>query len=216
MCYKFFKRIFDIIASIVAIGFFLLPWLIISVIITIQSPGPVLYKPERVGKNGKSFTLYKFRTMRVDSGSIHVTTLRSDPRIFPFGSFLRKSKLDETPQLINILKGNMSVIGPRPEDKNNADKLFSDKYFEILSVKPGLSSPASLFDYTHGELYETEEDYIRDFVPTKIELELYYVRHRCMMYDFQIIGRTILTIIQILLGKKDFILPKEINNISLH
>lgn len=208
--YLIVKRIFDICSSLLALVVFLIPWAIISAIIKIQSPGPALFKPERVGKDGKTFTLYKFRSMRVDSGAIHATTLRGDPRIFPFGSFLRKSKLDETPQLINILKGEMSVIGPRPEDKVNADKLYVGKYKEILTVKPGLSSPASLYDYTHGELYENEADYVREFEPKKLDVELYYVKHRSLLYDLQLILRTVITILQIMLGKKDFKEPKEI------
>ena len=213
--YSLVKRVFDIIASLFALVVFFVPWLIIGLLIKIQSPGPVVFKPERVGKDGKTFTLYKFRSMRVDSGAIHATTLRGDPRIFPFGSFLRKSKLDETPQLINILKGEMSVIGPRPEDKVNADKLFVGKYKEILSVKPGLSSPASLYDYTHGEVYENEEDYVREFVPKKLDVELYYVKHRSVLYDFQIVWRTAVTILQILLGKEKFKLPKEAHEVGI-
>jgi len=209
MGYRIVKRIFDIVASLLATIVFLIPWVIITVVIKTQSPGPVLFKPERVGKEGKTFTLYKFRSMRVDSGAIHATTLRGDPRIFPFGSFLRKSKLDETPQLINILKGQMSVIGPRPEDKVNADKLYVGKYKEILSVKPGLSSPASLYDYTHGETYENEEDYVREFEPQKLDVELYYVKHRSALYDLQIVWRTVVTILQMVCGKKEFKKPKE-------
>ena len=209
MGYRIIKRFFDVFASLIATMVFLIPWAIISCVIKAQSPGPVLFKPERVGKDGKTFTLYKFRSMRVDSGAIHATTLRGDPRIFPFGGFLRKSKLDETPQLINILKGEMSVIGPRPEDRVNAEKLYVEKYKEILSVKPGLSSPASLYDYTHGETYENEDDYVREFVPKKLGVELYYVRHRSLAYDLQIICRTVVTIVQIMCGKKDFKEPKE-------
>ncbi len=210
MGYRIVKRFFDIVASLLATVGFLIPWLIIIVVIKVQSPGPALFKPERVGKDGKTFTLYKFRSMRVDSGPIHTTTLRGDPRIFPFGAFLRKSKLDETPQLINILKGEMSIIGPRPEDKVNADKIYVEKYKEILTVKPGLSSPASLYDYTHGETYENEEDYVREFEPKKLDVELYYVKHRSALYDFQIIWRTVKTIIQIMCGKKNFKLPREV------
>jgi len=214
MGYRIEKRIFDIVAALLATIVFLIPWLIIAAVIKIQSPGPAIFKPERVGKDGNTFTLYKFRSMRVDSGAIHATTLRGDSRVFPFGSILRKSKLDETPQLINILKGQMSVIGPRPEDKVNADKLYVGKYKEILSVKPGLSSPASLYDYTHGELYENEEDYVREFEPMKLDVELYYVKHRSALYDLQIVWRTMVTILQIVVGKKEFIEPKEITYIG--
>lgn len=207
--YEVFKQTADFILSLIATIILLIPWAIISCVIKVQSPGPALFKPERVGKDGKTFTLYKFRSMRVDSGAIHATTLRGDPRIFPFGSFLRKSKLDETPQLINIIKGEMAIIGPRPEDKVNADKLYVGKYKEILSVKPGLSSPASLYDYTHGETYKNEEDYVREFEPKKLDVELFYVKHRSVLYDLQIVGRTIVTIFQIMLGKKNFKEPKE-------
>jgi putative colanic acid biosynthesis UDP-glucose lipid carrier transferase len=209
MGYRVVKRVFDIIAALLATVVFLIPWLIISIVIKIQSPGPVIFKPERVGKDGKTFTLYKFRSMRVDSGAIHATTLRGDPRIFPFGAFLRISKLDETPQLINILKGEMSVIGPRPEDKVNADKLYVGKYKEILSVKPGLSSPASLYDYAVGERYENEEDYEREFVPQKLNIELYYINHKSLIYDLKIIIRTVITIYSVL-SKKEVKIPWEV------
>lgn len=92
--YIYIKRCFDIIASLVVIIVFIIPWILISIIIKIQSPGPAIYKAQRVGKDGKVFTLYKFRSMRVDSGAIRATTLRGDTRVFPFGEFLRRSKLD--------------------------------------------------------------------------------------------------------------------------
>lgn len=210
MIYAFAKRIFDIVSSLLAILVFAIPWIVIAVIIKLQSPGPAIYKARRVGKNGKVFTLYKFRSMRVDSGAIHATTLRGDPRIFPFGEFLRKSKLDETPQLFNILRGEMSVIGPRPEDEENSGKFYVGKYKDVLSVKPGLSSPASLYDYTHGEKYESEDDYVKEFLPKKLDVELYYVKNRSFVYDIQIIYNTIITITQIVLGKEDFVEPKEL------
>jgi len=214
--YLFFKRLFDITTSLLASIVFFIPWMVIGIIIKIQSPGPALFKAQRIGLNGKEFTLYKFRSMRVDSGAIHTTTLKGDPRIFPFGAFLRNSKLDETPQLINILKGEMSVIGPRPEDKVNSDRLYVGKYKEILSIKPGLSSPASLYDYTHGEnCYDNEDEYEKDFYPKKLDVELYYVKHRNTLYDLQIIGRTIVTIIQIMCGKKHFNLPKEAKEVGI-
>lgn len=204
------KRAFDIVSSLFATIIFLIPWIIISIIIKIQSPGPVIYKARRVGQGGKVFTLYKFRSMRVDSGAVHATTLRGDPRIFPFGEFLRKSKLDETPQLLNVLKGDMSVIGPRPEDEDNSDLFYVGKYKKILSVKPGLSSPASLYDYTHGETYASEKAYVEEFMPKKLDVELYYIEHRSCLYDLQIIFRTAFTIFQIMAGKEKFNEPKEV------
>lgn len=214
MIYSLTKRIFDILSSLLVVFVLTIPWIIIVIIIKLESPGAAIYKARRVGKDGKVFTLYKFRSMRADSGAIHATTLRGDPRIFPFGEFLRKSKLDETPQLFNILKGEMSVIGPRPEDEENSCKFYIGKYKEILSVKPGLSSPASLYDYTHGEKYESEDDYVREFLPKKLDVELYYVRNQSFFYDMQIVIRTLITITKIVLGKDDFVVPKELGMCS--
>lgn len=208
--YPILKRAFDLLAATFATLVFLPFWILIALAIKLFSPGPVLYKPLRVGKDGRPFTLLKFRTMRADSGAIRLTTLRGDPRVFPFGAFLRKTKLDETPQLLNILAGQMSVVGPRPEDKVNADALYVGPYSRILSVKPGLSSPASLYDYTHGETYPSEELYLRDFEPKKLAVELYYIDHRSFLYDFQIICRTIVTIFFIALGKRSFNPPREL------
>jgi putative colanic acid biosynthesis UDP-glucose lipid carrier transferase len=204
-------RLFDFVAALVATAFFAIPWLIITITIKIQSPGPAFFKPTRVGKNGKTFTCYKFRSMRVDSGAIHSTTLRGDSRIFPLGAFLRKTKLDETPQLLNILKGEMSVIGPRPEDLDNASDMYKGKFAKILNVKPGLSSIASLYDYTHGEKYESEELYNKEFLPKKLALELYYVEHRSFWLDMKLIVRTVKVIAQIACGKENFDEPKELN-----
>ena len=211
--YNFFKRTFDIVLSLLAITLLVIPWGIIAVIIKLQSPGPIFFKPTRVGAESKTFTLYKFRTMCVDSGKIHSTTLNSDPRIFLFGKFLRKSKLDETPQFLNIIKGDMSIIGPRPEDEINAPQIFTGQFEDILSVKPGLSSPASLYDYTHGEKCRSEEEYNRYFLPQKLRLELYYVENRNFFYDIEIFIRTAFIIVATVFGKKNFKKPKETHKI---
>ena len=208
--YLLIKRISDVVLSIIAIAFFIIPWIIISIIIKIKSPGPVIYKAKRVGLNGKIFTLYKFRSMNVDSGEISLTTLKGDQRVYPFGQFLRDSKLDETPQLLNVLFGQMSIIGPRPEDKINSDIYYVSEYSEILKVKPGLSSPASLYDYTHGENYSTVEKYENEFLPKKLDMELYYVRHRNIVYDVEVILRTIYTIVMIVFGCEKFKEPREV------
>lgn len=210
MTYIICKRFFDFILSLFAAILMVLPWLCIAAIISVQSPGPVVYKATRVGLNGKRFTLYKFRTMCVDSGDIRTTTLRTDERIFRFGHFLRRSKLDETLQIINILKGDMSIIGPRPEDVVNADTIYVGKYEKILTVKPGLSSPASLYDYTHGEKIESVDIYDKDFLPQKLNLELYYVENCNVIYDLSIIIRTIITIVTMICGKDTYELPREL------
>lgn len=208
--YDFFKRCFDLLFSILFLIVFSPVYLLTFIIIKIVSPGPAIYKAKRVGREGKLFDCYKFRSMRVDSGKVRLTTLENDDRIFPFGKFIRKAKIDEMPQVVNILKGEMSVVGPRPEDKENADKVYVGEFKHILDVKPGLTSTASLYDYTHGELYEDEESYEREFMPKKLKLELYYVNHASFWYDIVLILRTAWLIILKTIGKSKFEEPVEL------
>lgn len=208
--YEFLKRCFDLLFAVCFLVVFSPVYIISWFIIKIVSPGPAIYKAERVGKDGKLFKCYKFRSMRVDSGKVRLTTLENDDRIFPFGKFIRKAKIDEMPQIVNILKGEMTVVGPRPEDKDNADKVYVGEYVHILDVKPGLTSTASLYDYTHGELYEDEESYEREFMPKKLKLELYYVRHASYWYDMVLVVRTGWLILLKTCGKSEFDEPKEL------
>lgn len=204
------KRAFDILFAVCFLVVFSPVYLLTYIIIKIVSPGPAIYKAKRVGKEGVLFDCYKFRSMRVDSGKVKLTTLQNDDRIFPFGKFIRKAKIDEMPQVVNILKGEMSVVGPRPEDKDNAEKVYVGKYRHILDVKPGLTSTASLYDYTHGELFEDEDSYEREFMPKKLKLELYYVNHASFGYDMVLILRTAWLIIQKTCGKSNFEEPEEL------
>jgi putative colanic acid biosynthesis UDP-glucose lipid carrier transferase len=208
--YNFIKRCFDLLFAVLFLIVFSPIYLLTIIIIKITSPGPAIYKAARVGKDGRLFTCYKFRSMRVDSGKVRLTTLENDDRIFPFGKFIRKTKIDEMPQVVNILKGEMSVVGPRPEDKENADKVYVGEYVHIMDVKPGLTSTASLYDYTHGELFEDEESYEKEFMPKKLKLELYYINHRSLWYDFVLILKTAWLIILKTCGKKEFREPKEL------
>lgn len=210
--YDFIKRCFDLLFAVLFLIVFSPIYLLTIIIIKITSPGPAIYKAARVGKGGRLFTCYKFRSMRVDSGKVRLTTLENDDRIFPFGKFIRKAKIDEMPQVVNILKGEMSVVGPRPEDKENADKVYVGDYVHILDVKPGLTSTASLYDYTHGELFNDEVSYEKEFMPKKMKLELYYINHRSLWYDFVLILKTAWLIILKTCGKNNFEEPKELNN----
>ena len=204
------KRAFDLLFAVCFLVVFSSVYLLTYIIIKLVSPGPAFYKAKRVGLNGKVFDCYKFRSMRVDSGKVRLTTLQNDDRIFPFGRFIRKTKIDEMPQTLNILLGDMSVVGPRPEDTVNADKMYQGEYKHILDVKPGLTSPASLYDYTHGEEYEDEELYEKEFVPQKLQLELYYVEHQSFWYDIKLILKTAWLIVLKTCGKKDFEKPREL------
>ncbi len=210
--YEFLKRCFDLLFAVCFLIVFSPVYIISWLIIKIVSPGPAIYKAERVGKDGKLFKCYKFRSMRVNSGKVRLTTLGNDDRIFPFGKFIRKAKIDEMPQIVNILKGEMTVVGPRPEDKDNADKVYVGEYEHILDVKPGLTSTASLYDYTHGELYEDEDLYEKEFMPKKLKLELYYVNHRSFCYDILLILRTAWLIILKTSGKEYFNEPTELTS----
>lgn len=207
---KFLMRCYDILFAVLFITVFSWVYIITWATIHIVSPGPAIYRARRVGLHGKIFTCYKFRSMRVDSGKIKMTTLQNDDRVFGFGKFIRTTKIDEMPQAFNILFGDMSIVGPRPEDEANADAYYVGEYKHILDVKPGLTSPASLYDYTHGERYEDPDLYEKEFVPQKLKLEMYYVDHKSFWYDNLLILKTAWLIILTTLGKTEFEVLKEL------
>ena len=208
---RFLTRCYDILFAVLFIAVFSWVYIFTWIIIHIVSPGPAIYKARRVGRHGKIFTCYKFRSMRIDSGEIRLTTLQNDDRVFPFGKFIRVTKIDEMPQVFNILLGDMSIVGPRPEDEANAARYYVDDYKHILDVKPGLTSPASLYDYTHGEKYEDADLYEKEFLPQKLKLEMYYVDHKSFLYDNLLIARTAWLIVLTAMGKKKFDVPQELN-----
>jgi len=194
------KRIYDVVFAVLLL-IISFPIMVFAALgISISSKGPIIYSAKRVGKGGVPFTIYKFRTMRVDSGQVRLTTLKDDDRIYPFGRILRKSKIDELPQLVNILLNQMSVVGPRPEDVAIAKEIYTGKYKAIYSVKPGLTSPASLFDFTHGENYKSYDEYKKEFLPLKLDMELFYVQNNNIWYDIEVTLRTALIIILNVLG----------------
>ena len=213
--YRVVKRVFDVLFAVLFLLVFSPIFVITIIVIKIVSPGPVFYKARRVGLHGNVFTCYKFRSMCVDSGEVKLTTLQNDNRIFPFGYFIRKAKIDEMPQVFNILLGQMTIVGPRPEDVANVRNLYHGEYKRILDVKPGLTSPASLYDYTHGEKYEDERLYETEFVPQKLALELYYVKNRGLLYDMLLILKTAFVIVMTLFGKQYFKKPKELDMIEM-
>jgi len=167
----------------------------VAILIKLDSPGPVLYKGTRAGKDGKSFKMLKFRTMVVNADRIGgSSTPDDDPRITRVGQFLRKYKLDELPQLINVFKGDMSLVGPRPEVQHYVD-MFTEEEKAILSVRPGITDWASLWNPDEGAILAGAEDpeqaYMELIRPTKLRLQLKYVRERSFGVDLQIILKTI-------------------------
>ena len=203
-------RCYDVLFAILFIIVFSWLYIITWIMIRIVSPGPAIYRARRVGLHGKIFICYKFRSMCVDSGKVKMTTLQNDERVFGFGKFIRATKIDEMPQVFNILFGDMSIVGPRPEDEVNAANYYIGEYKHILDVKPGLTSPASLYDYTHGEKYEDGDLYEKEFIPQQLKLEMCYVDHKSFWYDNLLILKTAWLIILTVCGKKEFGVPKEL------
>lgn len=206
--YLFVKRAFDLICSSVAIIVFLPLWIIIAVGIKISSKGPVLYKTERVGKNGKLFTLYKFRSMHLydpskEASANEGTYFANTNRIFKLGGILRASKLDELPQLFNIFFSQMSIVGPRPVPEGAAQRNYTGENACVLDVKPGLACLDSLFDYAHGELFEDDiEKYREEIVPVRNDLAKMYVEKQSVGLDLYCIFRTVRLIFEIMILKK--------------
>lgn len=204
---KYGKRALDIGLSSLSLAAFSPVFAATAVGIRLSSPGPVFYYSERVGKDGKRFRFYKFRSMHITDNEKH-TYIADEDRLFAFGRLIRRLKIDELPQLINIFAGDMSVVGPRPMTELGVS-MYTGKYEKILSAKPGLTSAASLYDYTVGETYDDVEKYAREVLPVKQEMELYYVEHESFRYDAELVLRTMKTILQIVGGKKDFPPQKE-------
>jgi len=193
------KRIFDVVAS--GLGLLVLSpiFLILGIWIKLDSPGPVFYRQVRVGKDNKDFRIFKFRSMRVgsDKGSL-VTIGGRDPRITRSGYIIRKLKLDELPQLINVFVGDMSLVGPRPEVRHYVD-YWTPEQLHVLNVRPGITDPASIKFRNENELMEQAEDpedyYINVIMQEKLKLYLDYVEHHSFWGDIGLIFKTFWVII---------------------
>ena len=193
------KRLFDIVASGCGLLVFSPVLLIVAIWIKLDSRGPVFYRQVRVGYKNKDFRIFKFRSMRIgsDKGSL-VTIGGSDPRITRSGYFIRKYKLDELPQLINVFVGDMSLVGPRPEVRHYVD-YWTPEQMHVLDVRPGITDPASIKFRNENELMgqaENPEDYyINVIMQEKIKLYLEYVENASFMYDLMLIFKTFKVII---------------------
>ena len=208
------KRLLDFVLASIALLLLSPVFLLAALGIRVLSPGPIFYRASRVGLNGKTFAMYKFRTMDPARSSVRsAITASNDPRIFPFGNLLRRSKIDELPQLVNILRGEMSVVGPRAEDPQIVREHYRPAHFETLTVLPGLASPGSLFNFTHGEYLigsdSPEEYYVDQLLSKKLALDTVYVREASLVYDLAVIIRTVWVITSMTLGKRRFPDPPE-------
>jgi lipopolysaccharide/colanic/teichoic acid biosynthesis glycosyltransferase len=196
------KRVFDIIFSSLGIALLAPLMTAIALIIKLNDKGHVFYRGVRVGRFEKLFKIYKFRTMVINAEELGgPSTPDDDPRITKVGHFLRKYKLDEIPQIINVLKGNMSIVGPRPEVQDYVD-MYTEEEKAILSVRPGITDWASIANPHEGKILaggkDPEKTYMEKIRPKKIQLQLKYVRERSFWVDLRILKETV----RVLLGKK--------------
>jgi lipopolysaccharide/colanic/teichoic acid biosynthesis glycosyltransferase len=190
------KRLFDIFFSFSGLLIFSPFFVIVATLIKLDSKGPVFFKQERIGKKFKSFNIYKFRTMKNNAEKNGPKiTVKGDSRVTRIGRFLRKYKIDELPQLFNVLKGDMSFVGPRPE-VNEYVQLFKPEYKKLLCTRPGITDPASIkYSDEEGSLYSSgnwEEEYKKRILPEKIRLSLNYLEKRSIFTDLKIILKTVL------------------------
>lgn len=197
------KRILDIVLCTFALVVLSPIFLITAIAIKLSSPGPVFYYSNRTAKDHRRFHFYKFRSMHVTNADKGLFVADAD-RLFTIGKIIRRLKIDELPQLLNVIKGDMSIVGPRPMPWDSVDTTYYGKYQKILSVRPGLTSAASLYDYTVGDTYSDNVAYMREVLPIKLDMEMLYVERQSFAYDCQLVWRTIVTILQVLFGKKKF------------
>jgi lipopolysaccharide/colanic/teichoic acid biosynthesis glycosyltransferase len=230
------KRALDIIIATVLLVL-ISPLLLMAAIgIALTSRGPILYRARRIGRDrrrvsagsdggfsperrqpgyrGIEFTLYKFRTMRVAADPGQPITSRADPRVFPFGSFLRATKIDELPQLVNVIKGDMTLVGPRPEAPEIVRTHYTPDDIQTLQVHPGVTSPGSLYYYTHLERTlegtDATDVYAERLLPAKLAIDRVYLKRANLGYDINLLFRTAVVIIGRCVGWKRFPDPPEI------
>lgn len=201
--YIVIKRIFDLVFCLIFLPVLFPVYIILALLIRCDSPGPIIYVGQRAGYNCKPFGIYKFRTMVIDAEQGEGTTACMDPRITRIGSFLRRYKLDELPQLLNVLKGDMTLVGPRPELLKYAMAYDSEEKI-ILSVKPGITDYSSIKFielYKHVGNHEPEKNFENKILPIKNFLRIKYVKEMSFLIDLKILFKTGLVLFFITFSK---------------
>ncbi len=198
------KRFFDIFVSLLLLGV-TLPLLIMGLVgVLITSPGPLFYRAARVGRGRVVFTMLKLRTMNVKQSDFSAITRVDDGRVFPFGRLLRASKIDELPQLVNVLLGDMSLVGPRPEDPSIVEADYRSWMMESLECRPGLTSPGTLFGYVYGDTYldddAIEKSYAKQLLPRKLQVDVEYFRSNSLLSDLWVLIRTSIVVAALVCG----------------
>lgn len=194
------KRSVDLVLA-AAIGVIVLPLCFAAALgIRLTSPGPVFYVAKRVGRGGRPLAMYKFRTMQVDADRGSAITAPSDSRVFPFGRFLRASKIDELPQLLNVLRGEISFVGPRPEDPRIVADHYDDELRASLELTPGLTSAGTLFYMRNFagavQADDAERSYIANIMRPKLRMDMDYARTANAFSDLRLIGATAIFIVK--------------------
>ncbi|WP_183320802.1 sugar transferase [Flexivirga oryzae] len=192
--------LFDRVFSVLVLAVLSPVLLVAGFLVRCTSRGPVLYRAERAGRDGRPFVMYKFRTMHVGSDQNGAITAAHDPRVFLVGRALRRMKIDELPQLANVVKGDMALVGPRPEDLNIVRHHYDDFMRESLLVRPGVTGPGSLHYFAEeedlpGDPVEAQRVYLDSLLVKKIALDLVYVRNRSRRYKAELLLRTALGIV---------------------
>ena len=191
------KRLFDFTTSLIGLIVLFPVFIVVSVLVKRSSEGPVFFMQPRIGRHGKAFKMIKFRSMKVIQSSDSTISVKGDLRITKFGAFLRKYKIDELPELLNVLIGTMSIVGPRPDVSGYADKLEGEDVL-ILELRPGITGPASLKYVNEEEILALQEDPIKYnneiIYPDKVKLNLDYYHNNNLWIDIKIIFATIFRI----------------------
>ena len=208
--YRFLKRTFDIFSSGLALIVLLPVWLIAIIGIEVSDPGPVFYFANRAGKDNKTFRMYKFRSMRVDKNANEKSLRPDQDRIFKFGRFIRATKIDELPQLLNVFLGDMAVIGPRPAAFDQIEITRSGENSIVASIKPGLSCPSALYDYLYGDSIEDEAEYMDKVAPTRLALDRFYIGKQTVGYDIKMIWYTVVCIFGTIFHKPAIFILREL------
>lgn len=201
MIYKAIKRIFDFVCAFLGIVGTSPIWILSIILTELSDPGPLFYFANRVGKDNKKFKMWKFRSMRVARGANEASLRPDQDRIFWWGKIMRRLKIDELPQLMNILNGTMSIVGPRPAAVDQVDITRGGANAIAATVPCGLTSQSSLWDYIYGDQFPEEEEYNEKVLPIRLKLDVYYVKHASFFGDIKLILWTVLAILYTACGK---------------
>jgi len=189
----FYKRLFDLLVAFFGLILLLPLFIVVAILIKIKMPGPIIFKQKRVGQYGELFTMYKFRSMLVEHKG-NTISVKGEKRITPFGAFIRKYKIDELPELWNVLIGDMSLVGPRPDVPGYADKLIGEER-KILQFRPGITGPASLKYRNEEELLALQENPVKYnnevIYPDKVKINIEYIENWSFHKDLKILYKTI-------------------------